>query len=160
MGCDWIIDHCFENYNDLKKPEHFEDTVLGGHLPSRYLHRYTPLFYKQFAVCIITVAWKLAQQKHMPLSSVAEELAALASINQVKALIEEDEDGQAIEEVLESFMDVYFEDLDFELLFDNEYDGIDESEVGQSLGMSFLAFNNWFKPFSTESARIAHPYGS
>lgn len=160
MGCNWIIDHCFENYNDLKNPEHFKDTVLGGHLPSRYLHRYTPLFYKQFAVCIITVAWKLAQQKHMPLSSVAEELAALAIINQAKALIEEEEDGQAIEEVLESFMDVYFEDLDFELLFNNKYDGIDESEVGQSLGMSSLAFNDWFKPFSTKSSRIAHPYVS
>ena len=160
MGCDWIIDHCFENYNDLKNPEHFEDTVLGGHLPSRYLHRYTPLVYKQFAVCIITVAWKLAQPKHMPLSSVAEELAALAIINQAKALIKEDEDGQAIEEVLESFMDVYFEDLDFELLFDNEYDGIDESEVGQLLGMSSLAFNNWFKPLTVEPSRIAHSYVS
>ena len=54
----------------LKDPEHFEDTILGGHLPSRYLHKYTPLFYKQFAVCIITVAWKLAQPKHIPLSSL------------------------------------------------------------------------------------------
>ncbi len=160
MGCDWMIDHCFENYNASKNPGHFDDTVLGGHLPSRYLQRYTPLFYKQFAVCIITVAWKLAQPKHSPLSSVAEELAALAIINQAKALVEEDEDGQAIEEVLESFKDVYFEDLDFELLFENEYDGIDESKVGQSLGMSSLAFNIWFQPFSAESSRIVHPYVS
>jgi hypothetical protein len=86
---------------------------------------------------------------------VAEELAALAIINQTRALIEEDEDGQAIEEVLENFMDAYFE-----LLFDNAYDGIDESEVGQSLGMSSLAFNNWFKPFTADSSRIAHPYVS
>ena len=155
IGCNWLIDHCFENYHDSKNPEHFEDTVLGGHLPSRYLRRYSPLVYKQFAVCIITVAWKLAQPKHMPLSSVAEELAALAIINQTRALIEEDEDGQAIEEVLENFMDAYFE-----LLFDNAYDGIDESEVGQSLGMSSLAFNNWFKPFTADSSRIAHPYVS
>jgi hypothetical protein len=112
MGCNWIIDHCFENYNDLKDPEHFEDTILGKHLPSRYLHRYTPLLYKQFAVCIITVAWKLAQPKHMPLSSVAEELAAWAIINQAKALTEEDKDGEAIEKVLEKFIDEYFEDLD------------------------------------------------
>jgi len=160
MGCDWIIDHCFENYNDLKDPEHFEDTILGGHLPSRYLHRYTPLFYKQFAVCIITVAWKLAQPKHIPLSSVAEELAAWAIINQAEALTEEHEDGEAIEKVLEKFIDVYFEDLDFGFLFDNAYDGIDESEAAQELGMSSLAFNDWFKPFSDEPSRIAHPYVS
>jgi hypothetical protein len=132
--------------------------LYRGHLPSRYLHGYTLLFYKQFAVCIITVAWKLAQPKHIPLSSVAEELAAWAIINQAKALTEEDEDGEAIEKVLEKFIDVYFEDLDFEFLFDNAYDGIDESEAVQELGMSSLAFNDWFKPFSDEPSRIAHPY--
>ena len=142
----------------LKDPEHFEDTILGGHLPSRYLHRYTPLFYKQFAVCIITVAWKLAQPKHISLSSVAEELAAWAIINQAKVLTEEREDGEAIEKVLEKFIDVYFEDLDFGFLFDNAYDGIDESEATQELGMSSLAFNDWFKPFSDEPSLIAHPY--
>ncbi len=152
MACDWIIDHCFENYSDLKGPEEFEGTVLGGHLPPRYLHRYTPLFYKQFAVCVITVVWKLAQPKQMPLSS----LAAWAIINEAKTLTEED--GEEIEKVFERFIDVYFEDLDFELLFDNAYDGIDESEVGQELGMSSLALNDWFKPFSGESSRIAHPY--
>ena len=159
MGCDWLIDHSFENYNDLKGPEEFEDTVLGGHLPSRYLHKYTPLFYKEFAVCIITVAWKLAQPTHMPLSSIAEELAARAIIKEAKALTaEEEEDGETIEQILDRFIDIYFEDLDFELLFDNTYDGIDESEVGQELGMTSLAFDDWFKPFSGESSRIVHPY--
>ena len=84
---------------------------------------------------------------------MAEELAAWAIINQAKALTEEDEDGEAIEKVLEKFIDVYFE-----FLFDNAYDGIDESEAVQELGMSSLAFNDWFKPFSDEPSRIAHPY--
>jgi len=48
--------------------------------------------------------------------------------------------------------------LDFGFLFDNAYDGIDESEAAQELGMSSLAFNDWFKPFSDEPSRIAHPY--
>ena len=160
MGCNWIIDHCFENYDDLKDPEDFENTVLGGHLPSRYLHRYTPLFYKQFAICVITVAWKLAQPEHMPLSSLAEELAAWAIIEQAKVLTEEEKDTEAIEEALETFIDVYFEDLDFQFLFDNAYDGIDDDEVGRMLGMSSLALDDWFKPFSDEPSRIAHPYVS
>jgi hypothetical protein len=157
-GCNWIIDHCFENYNDLNNPEDFEDTILGGHLPSRYLYKYTPLFYKKFAVCVITVAWKLAQPRHMPLSSVAEELAAWAIIKEAQALTEEDEDGEAIKEILEKFIDVYFEDLNFQFLFDNAYDGIDKIEAGEMLDMTSLAFEDWFKPFSDKPYRIAHPY--
>ena len=42
----------------------------------------------------MTVAWKLGQPKHIPLSSVAEELAAWAIINQAKAFTEEDKDGK------------------------------------------------------------------
>jgi hypothetical protein len=95
---------------------------------------------------------------HIPLSSVAEELAAFAIINQAKANIEEEADGEAITDSLERFVDTYFEDLDFEFLFDNAYDGIDESETGQQLGISSLALDDWFKPFSEDPTRIAHPY--
>ena len=158
MGCLWIIDHCFEDYNLLKDSGDVENTVLGGHLPQRYLSRYTPLFLKQFAVCVITVTWKLAQSESTTPSSLAEELAAWAIINQAKALTEEEEDGEAIEEALETFIEVYFEDLDFQFLFEDAYDGIDETEVAQMLGMSSLALNNWLKPFSDEPSRIAHPY--
>jgi hypothetical protein len=47
---------------------HIASTVVGEYLPTRSVYRYTPLFFKKFAVCMITVAWKLAQSEHMPLS--------------------------------------------------------------------------------------------
>lgn len=94
----------------------------------------------------------------MALSSLAEELAAWAIINQAKSVVEEDEGEAAEENAFDIFIDGYFEDTDFLYLFDATYDGIDEAEVAQVLGMSSLAFHDWFLPFSDEPSRMAHPY--
>jgi hypothetical protein len=39
----------------------FADSTMMAHLPRGYLHRYTPLFARQFTACVATVLWKLAQ---------------------------------------------------------------------------------------------------
>src|SRR5579859_3614684 len=155
-GCDTLIDGVFDDLGNVKGSRDIADTWAAIYLPERYLYKYTPLFLRQFAVCVVTVAWKLAQPEHMPLSSLAEELAANAIIESAKVYAETAE--LDVVDLLEDFRDGYFEDLDFEYLFDDAYDGIDETEVGQMLGMSSLAFDDWFKPFSGESSRIAHPY--
>jgi len=48
--------------------------------------------------------------------------------------------------------------MDFAILFEDRYDGLDETEIAQVLGMSSLAFGDWFLPFSEEPSRVAHPY--
>lgn len=158
IGCNWIIDHCFEEYHEAKDPASFEQSILGAYLPLRYLQKYTPLFFKQFTVCVVTVAWKLAQPHPLPLSSLAEELAARAIIHAAKDLTEGEVDSEEIDESLETFIDVYFEDLDVEFLFNDASDGLDESEIGKTLGMASLAFPGWFQPFSQEASRTVHPY--
>lgn len=155
-GCDTLIDGVFDDLENVKDPQDFADTWAAIYLPERYLYKYTPLFLKKFTVCIITVVWKLAQPEHMPLSSVAEELAANAIIESARAYAETME--LDVGDVFDDFIDEYFEDTDFEFLFDDAYDGIDETEVGKMMGMSSLAFDDWFKPFSDEPSRIAHPY--
>jgi|SRR5690348_5440522 len=159
-ACDVLIDEVFEDLKTIEDPKDLVDTALGDCLPERYLYRYTPLFFKQFVVCIITVAWKLAQPEHMPLSSLAEELAAWALVRKAQTLIEMGEEGgQTSDDPFGSFIDAFFEDLDFAYLFDEAYDGIDkEAELAQVLGMSSLSLQDWFKPFSDEPSRIAHPY--
>ncbi len=87
-ACDWLIDHAFDERERIEKPQDVLDSVVGEYLPTRYVYRYTPLFFKKFAVCIITVAWKLAQSEHMLLSSLAEELAARAIIQEECYVIE------------------------------------------------------------------------
>ncbi len=161
-ACDILIDEFFEDLKSIETPDDIVGTSFEDCLPGRYLPRYTPLFLKQFTVCIITVAWKLAQPQHKLLASVAEELAAWAIIRRAQSVIEEEGlAGKKDEpEPFHSFIDVYFEDTDFEYLFDDAYDGIDEDPVVAHLGIASLSFHDWFKPFSDESSRIAHPYVS
>ena len=105
-ACDWLIDHAFDECERIEKPQDVLDSVVGEYLPTRYVYRYTPLFYKKFAVCSITVAWKLAHSEHMLLSSLAEELAVRAIIQEAKRRLE---DGK---NAFDTCIDRYFEDAD------------------------------------------------
>ncbi len=96
----------------------------------------------------------------MPLSSLAEELAAWAILEEAKRLLEEKSNESETENNFDDFIDAYFEDTDFLYLFENAYDGIEETQPGQVLGISSLAFDNWFLPFSDDPSRRAHPYVS
>jgi hypothetical protein len=158
-SCDILIDSIFDEVNSVKTPEEIIDTTIGDYLPERYLYKYTLLFLRKFAVCIITVAWKLAQPQHIPLSSLAEELAVWTIIERAKVALEEAEDNEEdIDEAFEAFIDDYFDDTDFQYLFDNSYDGIDETQLAQIMGISSLHFDDWFKPFSDEPSWTPHPY--
>jgi hypothetical protein len=64
------------------------------------------------------------------------------------------EDGK---NALDEFIDRYFEDTDIAFLFDNRYDGLDETEVAKMLGLSSFAFADWLRPFSDEPSRVVHP---
>lgn len=162
-GCDSVINHLFEDIATISNDQRKTDAHmwLTGYLPRRYLLKYTPLFCRQFTVCAITVAWKLAQPKRLRLSSVAEELAAWAILTEARlylALKHDGEDDASTEETLEVFRMNYFEDEDFLFLFDDATDGIDESPFGPMMGFVSFAFEDWFRPFSAEPSRTAHPY--
>ncbi len=156
-SCDMLIDSIFDDLQNVEKPEDVVHTMLGIYLPERYLYKYTPLFLKKFAVCVITVAWKLAQPEHMKLSSLAEELAAWVIIQEAKRQLEEESDAQ-VENAFDAFIDAYFEDTDLEYLYDDRYDGIEETELAQVMDISGLAFKDWFSPFSDEPSCTPHPY--
>lgn len=156
-SCDILIDSVFDDLQNVKQPEDVAHTMLGIYLPERYLYKYTPNFLRKFAICIITVAWKLAQPGHIALSSLAEELAAWVIIQEAKRHLK-DETDEEVEDAFDAFIDTYFEDTDFEYLYDDAYDGIEETEVAKLMGISPLAFHDWFSPFSDEPSRTPHPY--
>jgi hypothetical protein len=68
-GCSNVIDQTFDDFALMlmKGQEAIDDTTLILHLPRRYILKYDTWFVKQFLICILTVAWKLAQPKHHPL---------------------------------------------------------------------------------------------
>lgn len=133
-GCDVLIDQVFDALQEIKEPRDVAHTTLGLCLPPRYVYKYTPFFCRRFLVYLVTVAWKLAQPKRTLLPSVAEELAAAAIIEQSRAVLEL-ESGQAEEGAFVNFIEGFFEDTDFELLFD----GIDQTPVAEMIGIASLA---------------------
>jgi hypothetical protein len=153
---DVLTDFFFGDIESLASaiPDRFENTYMAGFLPDRYVHRYTPLFARQFLMCMATVAWKLRSPGEHLLACVAEELALHALIEEAKRLL--DEDGVPAD--FESFEDVAFEDLDFEMLFDPQWDGIEDYGNEQAPEMRFanLRFDEWFLPFRPDNP--VHPY--
>ena len=130
------------------------DSTVAGFLPRRYLARYTPVFLKRFVVCLITVAWKLAQPGRVPLACVAEELAAWALIREAGRVLEERDEAADFG----LFTDDLYEDTDFLILFDPRLDGLESSEVGAYLGMGYLGLKDWFVPFGGGDRGAVHPF--
>lgn len=154
-ACDRLIDLWLD---ELAAVTHGDwpatDSAIAHALPRRYLLDYTPTFAKQFFVCLVTVAWKLAQPGRVPLACVAEELAAWALIEEAELVLEEE--GVAAD--FGPFTDDLYEDTDFLVLFDPKLDGLESSEVGAYLGMGYLEHKDWFVPFGGGDRASVHPF--
>jgi len=96
---------------------------------------------------------------------VVEELATNAIIEATQDYAELEQEETEVEHerlvtmsLVDDLQETLLEDLDFTFLFDDQYDGIDQTPVGQMLHMAPMSFEDWFKPFSDDPARMAHPY--
>jgi hypothetical protein len=155
-----------------RRPVH--ETAFADYLPPKHLPKYTPGFCKQWFTCVLTVMWKLAQPRRLRLSCVAEELAAHALLEQAQAEIDEAADEGRLDKTTaarakEGFYyleGLLFEDLDFLLLYEAAYDGIEDSDRAREANLVYLSFVDWFKPFGAPESRTpprvrytaVHPY--
>ena len=134
-----------------------DNWLIGTMLPPRYALRYDGSFARKFFICLTTVIWKLGQRETMRLSCVAEELAAHILILEAEALLVEG--GVAAD--FSDFRQRLFEDLDFELLYENAFDGIETGDIAETLGIANLAFADWFTRFGSPDGSAyteVHPY--
>jgi hypothetical protein len=138
-----------------KRVELFRGTFLSLYLPDRFANRYGPLFVKKFAVALVSVGMKMALGESISLSSTAEELAFYAILEAGKTDVESGEAGDCDEERLEDFAHLVYEDTDFKMLFSGQFDGIEDSALGRSMGVANLDFERWFVPFRDDAL---HPY--
>jgi len=69
-----------------------------------------------------------------------------AIIEEAKRFLEEKSGEDEAENNFDDFIDAYFEDTDFLYLFENVFDGIEETQLVQVMGISSLAFDTWFLP--------------
>lgn len=149
-----LIDEFLDDIVALQRGERFADTGMADHLPSTYCLRYDLLFAKRFLACVYTVAWKLQSSDPQVLACVGEELALRALIQSAEVILE----SKGAEADFGSLCETAFEDEDYVLLFDPQWDGIEDSEHGRRLGMANLHFDEWFRPFRDEDP--VHPYSS
>ena len=157
-ACDILVDEFMEDYSEVAEGDlPFAESSLGSYLPAKHSLRYTPLFAKQFLFCLLVVTWKLAQTNPPEplLACTAEELALRALISRAESALELEQ----LDHDFGTFEDVVFEDLDHELLFHHEIDGIESAEDGGPQGYIFLDFASWFKPFPS-AATAVHPYAA
>ncbi len=132
---------------------HLED------LPRRYALRYDEQFARRFLATVIAMTTRFTQGTFTQLSCVAEELALRLLLSEAKVCLETFgllDDG--VSEALDCFADLVYEDTDHEWLYDDSKDGIEDSPVGEMLGMAPMGLADWFRPFNDD--RYVHPYAA
>lgn len=129
-----------------------ETMMLSKYLPKNYVHRYNVTFAKQFLDTVMAVAYKFQDKEAFwSLNSVAEQMAMNAILAEAEGYAE----TYHAKIDLTKLTDLLFSDIDFELLFDPRFDGIeDDEEFKTAHGMENLSFKDWFKPFSSEFYRL------
>jgi len=144
-----LRNHKFDVWSELNWTQDY--------LPKTYAASYDIGFVRQFYWTVVTVIFKVGSA-WSPLASVAEELAMNALLGFAGTLRDLRRDaGEDVSEVeFDDLWDLAFWDLDFELLFAPEMDGIQHSEVGQQMRMVNLDRSQWFTQF--DGAQVApHP---
>ncbi|WP_102937518.1 hypothetical protein [Streptomyces malaysiensis] len=128
-------------------------------LPPRYALQYDARFARRFLVTAIALTTRFTEGSFHQLSCVAEELALRLLLTTAEVTLETfGLLGDGVSAALEGFGDLVYEDMDHEWLYDDSKDGIDESSVGEYLGVAPMDLASWFKPFNDD--RYVHPYAA
>ncbi|MFC8124697.1 hypothetical protein [Streptomyces sp. NPDC057302] len=163
-GTDVLLDELFQDAHALDR-ENTNVAECDGplwlldELPPRYALEYDARFARRFLVTAIALTTRLTEGSFKELSCVAEELALKLLLRDAEVTL--DTFGllaEGVSAALECFADQVYEDMDHELLYDDAMDGIDESEVGEALGISPMGISSWFTPFNKDG--YVHPYAA
>jgi hypothetical protein len=160
VAAEQVIDQCITDlqqvtFDDEGFPtgERAEESFVYEEFPHRHRHAYNQTFYRKVLVTAIKVAHDLADPQGADAGCTAEEIirAALGPIaTGLCQLVELDEPDIHLEDAL-------LEDFDFEYLFDDEMDGIEDDPARQAAwGMTVPGVRDWFSPFNEHS--VVHPY--
>ncbi|MCL6613814.1 MAG: hypothetical protein K6U03_04215 [Firmicutes bacterium] len=150
-ACDILIDTFHEDLDILMDGKDWDETWMSQFLPKKFRIQYDLCFAKRFLDTLLVVIWKLNDDDCWTLNSVAEEMAMAAIIKQAESLAEQKDIGFDSNYLYDGL----FEDVDFELLFEPEMDGIEDDKViNRIMRYANLCFEDWFKPFRGTDCRI------
>ncbi|MCM2420621.1 hypothetical protein [Streptomyces sp. RKAG293] len=161
-GMHLLVDELFEDVETLSRErtnvaECDRPFWLLEELPERYALQYDAHFARRFLVTAIAMTTRFTSGSFEQLSCLAEELALRLLLREAEVCL----DGvglldSGVSDALESFAANLHKDMDHEWLYDDATDGIDESPVGEALGIGPMSIGSWFTPFN--EGRYVHPY--
>ncbi|MFC5835882.1 hypothetical protein [Nonomuraea insulae] len=157
-----LIDHVLDDAETLAAEDATaadDPGLMALHsLPPQYALRYDAGFARKFAIAVVSITARLTDDTWRHPACVAEQLALRLLIEEAKAVLELYElmDEDEAESVYERFTCSAFGDVDHEMLYDPELDGIDELPEAGFLRIAPLGFASWFAPFD-QRGRV-HPY--
>jgi hypothetical protein len=156
-----IIDRCvddlqvveFDDDGRLVDLDEAEDTFVFEAFPPRYRGVYDERFFRKVLVTSVKVAQDLADPHGGPAACTAEEIIRRAIGTVAEQWWEITDLGRAVlhpDEVL-------LEDIDFEFLYEDAFDGLEDSPADQaSMNVEVPSIQDWFTPFNDD--RVVHPY--
>ncbi|MFD9242417.1 hypothetical protein ACFV0D_10895 [Streptomyces sp. NPDC059556] len=126
-------------------------------LPPRYGLAYDELFARRFLVTAIALTTRFTDGSFRELGCLAEELVLKLLLQQAHTTLDlYGLLGDDVAEALGRFADEVYEDTDFEWLYDDARDGVDEDSALAGAGITPSAIGTWFTPFDDD--RYVHPY--
>lgn len=131
------------------------ESTLAWHLPERLRHRYTEATLRGLLVALVGVGGQLAETDSPSLRCLADELSLHVIIQHADSWLEARGEGHVD---WSRYEDAVFEDMDFDLLYEPQWDGVEDpnSDVALEHGMVNLRVKDWFTPF--RNTEPVHPY--
>ncbi|MCL2580834.1 MAG: hypothetical protein FWE35_00065 [Streptosporangiales bacterium] len=153
---DWCIDDIemvIFDENDRVDEETTEESFIYDVFPARHRRAYGQEFFRKALVTAVQVAADLADPDGGPAACIAEEIIRHAVGELAVSLCEEAGLGEPWLHPDELLL----EDADFELLYAEEMDGLENDPGAQrALGVHLPSVEGWFSPFNPH--RAVHPY--
>jgi hypothetical protein len=131
-----------------------EELFVEDHLPPRYRSGYDRAFHLKLVASAAKVGFELTNPYGDYPACAAEELLLYAVLREWQLLLDITDLGAGWADALAGYL---FEDLDFEHLFSEEMDGVEDDPLaGKTSGLDIRPFRDWFVPFNPDS--LVHPY--
>jgi hypothetical protein len=155
-----VVDRCIDDlqsneFGDGQLPdaEDAKDSFVYEWFPQRHRRTYDEGFFRKVMVTAVQVAADLANPEGSDASCTAEEIVRHA----VGTIAGEICEAAGLGEPWISPDEYLLEDTDFEFLYSEDTDGLEDDPGAQAaIGIEVLPPRDWFAPFN--DSRVVHPY--
>ena len=160
LAAELIIDQCIQDlqlicFGDagLPDPDMAESSFVYEEFPIRHRRAYDQRFFRNVLVTAVKVAQDIADPHGTEAACIAEEIIRYVIGSMASSLCED----AGLNEPELHLENAWLDDLDFEYLFDDDMDGIENDPARQAAwGVYLPGAEGWFSPFNNDS--IVHPY--